>query len=516
MLLISLFITFLLEFFFTPTEDYLQKYGERVAVWFYGKFDTGSKNIAIISWLLILFLSIFFVWLLWKLVVFVHPVLGFVFFIGILFFNLGFKRYLNKFVNISKHLKNGDIELARSALGNWASSVKKDEVLHDVVINGNTQQIARETIKLVVTSLHRNLFGPVFWLCFLPGPVGLVLYKFAMITQQETFRFNQRNNEEKLEVDRVKKKSRFFSPDFDQLVIKTLQSKKFDVVHLESLFTTPYLETIRNHSDAKIVLRSHNLEYMIWQRLAAETNNPAKKIYLNLLSNQLKKYEEDIISKIDGIAAISYEDEKKYKKLGCKAALETIPFGIDTKSYKSVKKTFDKNNLSFFHLGAMNWKPNLEAVGWLNKDIWPTISSAFPNYKLHLAGKNMPQWLINHSSKNIINHREVESAIDFMNKFDIMLVPLLSAGGIRVKIIEGMALGKVIISTKIGAEGIEYQDGVNILIANTDKEFRDKIKWLYSNPNKINEIGENAKKHIMKKYDNDLINKKLIQFYKSI
>ncbi len=310
--------------------------------------------------------------------------------------------------------------------------------------------------------------------------------------------------------------SRFFSPDFDQLVIKTLQSKKFDVVHLESLFTTPYLETIRNHSDAKIVLRSHNLEYMIWQRLAAETNNPAKKIYLNLLSNQLKKYEEDVISKIDGIAAISHEDEKKYKKLGCKAALETIPFGIDTKSYKSVKKTFDKNNLSFFHLGAMNWKPNLEAVGWLNKDIWPTISSAFPNYKLHLAGKNMPQWLINHSSKNIINHREVESAIDFMNKFDIMLVPLLSAGGIRVKIIEGMALGKVIISTKIGAEGIEYQNGVNILIANTDKEFRDKIKWLYSNPNKINEIGENAKKHIMKKYDNDLINKKLIQFYKSI
>ncbi|MBM77399.1 MAG: hypothetical protein CL846_02855 [Crocinitomicaceae bacterium] len=310
--------------------------------------------------------------------------------------------------------------------------------------------------------------------------------------------------------------SRFFSPDFNQLVIKTLQSKKFDVVHLESLFTTPYLETIRNHSDAKIVLRSHNLEYMIWQRLAAETNNPAKKIYLNLLSNQLKKYEEDVISKIDGIAAISYEDEKKYKKLGCKAALETIPFGIDTKSYKSVKKTFDKNNLSFFHLGAMNWKPNLEAVGWLNKDIWPTISSTFPNYKLHLAGKNMPQWLINHSSKNIINHREVESAIDFMNKFDIMLVPLLSAGGIRVKIIEGMALGKVIISTKIGAEGIEYEDGVNILIANTDKEFRDKIKWLYSNPNKINEIGDNAKKQIIKKYDNDLINKKLIQFYKSI
>ncbi|MDG2342969.1 MAG: glycosyltransferase family 4 protein, partial [Flavobacteriales bacterium] len=310
--------------------------------------------------------------------------------------------------------------------------------------------------------------------------------------------------------------SRFFSPDFDQLVIETLQSTNFDIVHLESLFTTPYLETIRNHSNAKIVLRSHNLEYMIWERLASETNNPAKKIYLNLLSNQLKNYEIDIISKIDGIAAISKEDEKKYLKLGCKSPLQTIPFGIDTKSYKSNNKNININHLSFFHLGAMNWKPNLEAVGWLNKDIWPTISSSFPEYKLHLAGKNMPQWIINNSSNNIINHQEVESAVDFMNEFDIMLVPLLSAGGIRVKIIEGMALGKVIISTRIGAEGIDYNDGVNLIIADTALEFRDKIKWLTDNPEKIKEIGDNAKNYISEKYDNTKISKKLVQFYKAL
>ena len=310
--------------------------------------------------------------------------------------------------------------------------------------------------------------------------------------------------------------SRFFSPDFDQLVIKTLQSTNFDIVHLESLFTTPYLETIRNHSNAKVVLRSHNLEYMIWERLASETNNPAKKIYLNLLSNQLKNYEIDIISKIDGIAAISKEDEKKYLKLGCKSPLQTIPFGIDTKAYKSIEKKINIGQLSFFHLGAMNWKPNLEAVGWLNKDIWPTISKSFPEYKLHLAGKNMPQWIINNSSNSIINHQEVESAIDFMNEFDIMLVPLLSAGGIRVKIIEGMALGKVIISTRIGAEGIDYKDGFNLIIANTALEFRDKIKWLTNNPKKIKEIGDNAKNYILEKYDNKKISERLVQFYKAL
>ena len=310
--------------------------------------------------------------------------------------------------------------------------------------------------------------------------------------------------------------SRFFSPDFDYLLKSTLQADNFDIVHLESLFTTPYLETIRNYSNAKIILRSHNLEYMIWERLASETNNPAKKIYLNLLSNQLKNYEVDIVSKVDGIAAISNEDEKKYIKLGCKASLKTIPFGIDTNTYKSINKSVDSDNLTFFHLGAMNWKPNLEAVGWLTKDIWPTIESTFPNFKLHLAGKNMPQWIINNKNQAIINHQEVESAIDFMNNYDIMLVPLLSAGGIRVKIIEGMALGKVIISTKIGAEGIDYDEGINLLIANTPEEFKNKIKWLKNNPDKIKEIGENAKNYIKTQYDNALISKKLVEFYKSL
>ncbi|MCH1614003.1 MAG: hypothetical protein L7S72_11985, partial [Flavobacteriales bacterium] len=98
--------------------------------------------------------------------------------------------------------------------------------------------------------------------------------------------------------------SRFFSPDFNTLIIKTLKSDSFDIVLLESLFTTPYIETIRNYSNSKIILRSHNLEYIIWKRLSKESINPAKKIYLKLLSSQLKNYELNILKKIDGIATI--------------------------------------------------------------------------------------------------------------------------------------------------------------------------------------------------------------------
>ena len=305
--------------------------------------------------------------------------------------------------------------------------------------------------------------------------------------------------------------SRFFSPDFNALIIKTLKSATFDVILLESLFTTPYIQTLRSYSSAKVILRSHNLEHIIWKRLANETQNPAKKIYLNLLSNQLKNYELNVINDVDGIACISVEDEKKYKELNCNIPLACIPFGIDTNNYVPAKKEAKEDDIiKFFHLGAMDWKPNLEGVGWLIQNVWPKIMEHIPNSELHLAGKNMPDWLINGNYKGIINHQKVDDAVGFMNDMDIMLVPLLSAGGIRVKIIEGMALAKPIISTSIGAEGIEHNE--NLKIANNEDEFLAQALSLVNNPKETLKLGQSAKQHVSSFYNNKRIVNDLIEF----
>ena len=98
--------------------------------------------------------------------------------------------------------------------------------------------------------------------------------------------------------------SRFFSADFDIILSKLLREQQFDIIHLESLFTTPYIGTIRRFSNAKVVLRSHNLEYIVWERVASGTRNFAKKAYLKHLSRKLKTYELDVITQIDGIVSI--------------------------------------------------------------------------------------------------------------------------------------------------------------------------------------------------------------------
>ena len=308
--------------------------------------------------------------------------------------------------------------------------------------------------------------------------------------------------------------SRFFSPDFNALIIKTLKANTFDIILLESLFTTPYIETIRNYSSGKIVLRSHNLECIIWKRLSKESLNPAKKVYLKLLSNQLKKYEFDIFDKIDGIATISKMDKKKYLELNCPVNVKTIPFGIDTSKYELKNKS--NKILKFFHIGSMDWKPNLEAVSWLLSDLWPVIQNKIPNAELHLAGKNMPEWIFNKKNENVFNHREVKSSSDFISENDIMIVPLLSAGGIRVKIIEGMAHGKTIISTTIGAEGLDYKNLENIIIANTKNDFSKVAANFAKNYYDTSKIGQNARNHIIKNYDYKEISKKLILFFESL
>ena len=308
--------------------------------------------------------------------------------------------------------------------------------------------------------------------------------------------------------------SRFFSPDFNELIIKTLKSESFDIILLESLFTTPYIETLKTYSSAKIILRSHNLEYIIWKRLSKESANPAKKIYLKLLSSQLKQYELDVFNKIDGIATISDQDKKKYIELKCPVKIETIPFGIETQKYKVLRN--ENKTLKFFHIGAMDWKPNLEAVSWLLNDIWPRIQKKIPNAELHLAGKNMPDWLFKNSKQNIFNHKEVKNSSQFIIENDIMIVPLLSAAGIRVKIIEGMAYGKTIISTEIGAEGINYKNGENIIIANNPEDFSEKAKKISSKELDHRKIGMNAREHVTNNYDQQLISKKLISFFETV
>lgn len=308
--------------------------------------------------------------------------------------------------------------------------------------------------------------------------------------------------------------SRFFSPDFDIKLRELLQKEKFDIIQFESLFMTPYLATARRYNKAKMVLRSHNLEYLIWKRLADGSKNIARKFYLNHLAKKLEQFELKMIPQMDGVVTISADDYKRYTDLtDDKNKLLNIPFGINLSEYELSE---GQGEISLFHLGSLSWVPNLEGVTWFLEEVWKKIQPDFPLLKFYLAGRNIPHDFRQAEYQNVKIVGEVEDAKKFISSKAIMLVPILSAGGMRVKIIEGMALGKTILSTTLGAEGIDFQKDKDILIADTAEEFKRQLNTILNSPDFLKNQFKRSRKFVDENYDNYQLVSKLLEFYDTL
>ena len=307
---------------------------------------------------------------------------------------------------------------------------------------------------------------------------------------------------------------RFISKKFENKIAETLSNENYDIVQLEMLYMTPYIETIRKYSDAKIILRSHNIEHLIWSRITSSTNNPFKKKYLEHLTGKLKAYELATMNNMDGIIAITDKDADYYKNNGCRIPVTDIPFGVDISKYNFSGSEYEFPSL--FHLGSMNWMPNEEGIKWFLDNVWDRINKKFPALKFYLAGRMMPSWLLKINLANVEVLGEVDDAKKFIQSKGVMIVPLFSGSGIRIKIIEGMALGKAIISTKIGAEGINYTNGKNIIIADTPDEFLDAIEKCVQNKVYCEQLGQNARKLIEQNHNIESTTQKLVGFYNNL
>lgn len=308
--------------------------------------------------------------------------------------------------------------------------------------------------------------------------------------------------------------SRFYFNEFEKALIEILNNNTFDVIQLEGLFVATYIDTIKKYSQAKIVLRAHNVEFLIWERHLAHEKSVLKKWYLSLQTSRLKKFELDILPKLDAIVTITDIDKDFFLDLGFKKPIYTCLTGVNVNSYKE-KKSNTKKPKTIFHFASMDWMPNMEAVEWFLNNCWEKVHQAVPEAKLVLAGRDMPEKFRKLNLPNVMVVEKVADSKTFYNEHEIMLVPLLSGSGLRIKIIEGMAYGKPIVSTAIGAEGIKYTHGKNILIANSPLEFSDAVISLLQNEEKRMELEREAQLLAEQQFDNKKVVEGLVQFYKS-
>ncbi len=309
---------------------------------------------------------------------------------------------------------------------------------------------------------------------------------------------------------------RFTSKAFREELVDMLKKRSFDVVQLETLFMTPYINSIKEHAPkALIALRAHNVEHEIWSRRATNELNPLKKVVLETTAIRIQAYEEQVLSRgqYDVLVPITGRDAGVLKNMGNKAPDYVCPAGIE----ENIATTTGPAEQwpSLFYIGALDWEPNLEGMRWFLKQVWPKIRKKYPDLKLYIAGRNTPKELYAVRDPQVVVSGEVDSAADFIRPKGIMIVPILSGSGMRVKILEGMSHGKPIVATPLAAEGLGVRSGEHLYLAQEPQAFADAVSTLIDNPSLARLLADQGADFARKKFSNDKVIAGLLDFYRS-
>lgn len=293
--------------------------------------------------------------------------------------------------------------------------------------------------------------------------------------------------------------SRFVCDEYKEKLINLLMTEEYDIVQLETLYLAPYIDVIREYSTALITMRAHNVEHEIWERISDNTKFLPKRWYLRYLTKKLKRFELDMLKEYDYLVAVSQKDLQNFKQMGYANGAMASPIGINVSRYESNDINVEDLSLSF--IGSLDWLPNSEGVDWFLENVWGQVNTLFPDLVFEIAGRNQPIRYSKLHYNNVKIIGEVDSAVSFINKHPIMIVPLLSGSGMRVKILEGMALGRIIITTSLGLEGIHAEHKKHVLIADTPKEFVECIQYCYDNKKMLNLMSQNAFTFVSRYFD---------------
>jgi len=303
---------------------------------------------------------------------------------------------------------------------------------------------------------------------------------------------------------------RFIDRKYRHKIELLLTSHTYDIIQIEGLYLIPYIPTIRKLCKSLIAYRSQNVEHEIWQRVTSNATG-IKKMYLENLTKRLFAFEKAALNQYDLSIPITQRDEHQLNLLGNSKPSLAIPLGVDLSNRVDANDDFEMN---LFSIGALDWAPNQEGLKWFLENCFPLVLQKFPDVRFKVAGRNAPGWFIEKLEHPQIDYLgEIDDASHFISQNGILIVPLLSGSGMRVKIIEGMAHSKPIVTTSVGCEGIAAENGKHILIADDPVEFSNSIITLLKNKEQMLKIGREASEFVFHNYDNRVLASRLINFY---
>jgi glycosyltransferase involved in cell wall biosynthesis len=291
-------------------------------------------------------------------------------------------------------------------------------------------------------------------------------------------------------------------PAMTDKIRQVIVSEPFDVVHADQLWMAQYALAARAASaKPKLILDQHNAVHLIPKRLADGTSNPVKQIFLAREAHSLAVYEPEVCHRFDHVVWVTEEDRQAVATLpepntNGQLSSTVIPICVDPTQVKPVVRDSNKQRITF--LGGLHWPPNAEGILWFAKHVFPQVRAEVPEAVLTVVGKSPPAGL---DGEGIEVTGYVTDLGPYLAETAVFIVPLHAGGGMRVKILDAWSWGLPIVSTTIGAEGIETQHEQNILITDTAPAFAQAVIRVISEPALAQRLSQGGRQAITNKYD---------------
>ncbi|MCB0207891.1 MAG: glycosyltransferase [Anaerolineae bacterium] len=303
----------------------------------------------------------------------------------------------------------------------------------------------------------------------------------------------------------VNQKPFLITRDYVPAMIDTLQqltqTQTFDVIHADQLWMAQYaLEAKAMQPTAKLIIDKHNAVYHIPQRLANEEKNMLKRLVLAREAKLVTQFELETCQKFDYSVWVTDVDRLAVlphtpKTNGYSQSM-VIPICANPAQVEPVERKPNGRRITF--LGGLHWPPNAQGVLWFAEHVFPKIQSQVPDAVLTAIGKNPPAGL---TGPGIETTGYVVDPMPYLAETAVFIVPLHAGGGMRVKILDAWSWGLPMVSTTIGAEGIDVTSGSDILIADTADEFAQAVINVLKDPSLAQQLSHNGRQTVLKKYN---------------
>jgi glycosyltransferase involved in cell wall biosynthesis len=298
--------------------------------------------------------------------------------------------------------------------------------------------------------------------------------------------------------------------DFQRKLDQYLATERFDVVQVEFANMASY----RFHRRGKapiLVLDEHNIEYDLQRRTAGSADGLSRRVYSALNWRKLGREERAAWRRFDGVVLTSARDEGVLSQTSPKVRTAVIPNGVDVDQFRPTEVAPEADRLLFF--GANNYFPNHDALLYFIDEILPKVVERRPNVKLSIVGPGAQPAVLERQSAHVEVVGFVDDLMPHLECASAVVVPLRIGGGTRLKIVEAMAKSKAIVSTRIGAEGIDLTHGRDALLADTPQDFADHVVRVLNEPELARGLGQKARELAETSYAWAAIVGRLERFY---